>query len=141
METQRKGVLTEAVAVAALQRRSIPVSIPFGDTERYDLVAESQRGLHRLQVKTGNFDGEVVAFKGFSVHTNSTGNVHETYDGDVDQFLVYCHELDAMYLVPEGTVESNMRLRVAEPAQRQPSINWASEYELDERWPPAEGDR
>lgn len=140
METQRKGVLTEAAALTALQRRGIPVSIPFGDTERYDLVAESERGLHRLQVKTGRYDGEVVEFKGYSVHTNSTGNVHETYDGDVDQFLVYCHELDATYLVPEDAVHSNMRLRVSEPEQRQPSINWACEYEFDERWPPVEGD-
>jgi hypothetical protein len=137
METHRKGDLTEAAVITELKRRGVPVSVPFGDNERYDLVVESRDELYRMQVKTGSYDGETVTFKGYSVHTNSAGNVHESYDGDVDYFLVYCHELETTYLVAEDAVTSNMRLRVEEPGVAQPSINWAEEYEFDERWPPA----
>lgn len=41
-------------------------------------------------------DGKVT-FHGKSQHTNASGNVYETYDGDVDFLLVYCHELERMY--------------------------------------------
>jgi hypothetical protein len=139
MQSHRKGELTEVIAIAELKRRGIPVSVPFGDNERYDLVIESENGLYRVQVKTGTFDGETVRFKGYSIHTNSEGNVHEAYDGDIDYFLVYCHDLETMYLVAEDTVTSNMRLRVEDPEIEQPSINWAAEYKFDEQWPPEDG--
>ena len=44
METHRKGDLTEAIVIAELTKREIPVSIPFGDNERYDIVVETPRG-------------------------------------------------------------------------------------------------
>jgi len=40
METHRKGDPTEAVVIAELMKRSIPVSVPFGDNERYNIVTK-----------------------------------------------------------------------------------------------------
>lgn len=34
MDSHEKGDLTEAIIIAELKRRSIPVSLPFGDNER-----------------------------------------------------------------------------------------------------------
>lgn len=136
MEPHRKGELTEAVVIAELKRREIPVLVPFGDNERYDIVAESRDGFHRLQVKTGTYDGATVKFKGFSVHTNAVENVHETYENEIDFFVVYCHELESMYFVDEADVTTAMPLRVADPEIEQPSINWAEDYEFDKLWPP-----
>ena len=65
------------------------------------------------------------------------GNVYEEYSGDVDFFLVYCHELESMYLVRENEFQTRTSLRVEEPEQVKPSINWAEEYEFDATWPPA----
>ena len=54
MESHRKGDLTEAILIAELTRRSIPVSLPFGDDERCDVVLETLTGaLLRVQIKTG----------------------------------------------------------------------------------------
>ncbi|MGB9964571.1 group I intron-associated PD-(D/E)XK endonuclease [Halobacterium sp. CBA1126] len=136
MESHRKGDLTEATVITELKRREIPVSVPFGDNERYDLVAESAGDLYRLQVKTGWLSDGCVEFHGKSSHTNSSGNVYKTYDGDTDYFAVYCHELEQLYLVPETAFETEMRLRVEDPEIEQPSINWAADYEFDEQWPP-----
>jgi len=137
MDPHRKGELTEAIVIAELKRREIPVSVPFGDNERYDLLVEDDEGdIWKAQVKTGHFDGERVEFRGYSIHTNSEGNVRKSYDGDVDFFVVYCDETAGLYLVPEGEVGNSMALRVAEAKQDHRTINWADDYRFDERWPP-----
>lgn len=141
MESHRKGDLTEAIVITELKRRAIPVSMPFGDNERYDLVLESPNGeLLRAQVKTGWLSDGTIQFHGKSQHTNSSGNVYKGYDGDVDYFLVYCYELDILYLVGEEEFNSSMTLRVEEPKLENRRINWAADFEFDERWPPHPGD-
>ena len=41
MESHGRGDATEAAVVAELKERSIPVSIPFGDNQRYDAITET----------------------------------------------------------------------------------------------------
>jgi hypothetical protein len=136
MESHRRGELTEAVVVAELIRRGIPVLRPFGDNERYDVVAETPEGsLLKLQVKTGRLLNGTVTFEGISMHTNSQGNVYKPYDGDVDYFLVYSHDIERLYLVPEEEVGSSMALRVDPPKRTDPKINPAADYEFDRNWP------
>lgn len=40
MNTKDKGNIGEAVILAEFMKKGIPVSIPFGDNARYDLIAE-----------------------------------------------------------------------------------------------------
>lgn len=141
MESHRKGELTEALVLAELKRRNVPVSMPFGDNERYDLIAESDEGLWKLQVKTGRLRDGKVLFEAESMHTNSQGNVYERYEGDVDYFAVYCRDIEQLYLVRENEAETGMSLRVDPPERTDDTINWAEEYEFDERWPPDPDDR
>lgn len=138
METHRKGDLTEAIVIAELTKRHVPVSIPFGDNERYDIVVETPTGeLLRTQVKTGWFSDGTIRVKGHSQHTNSTGNTYKLYDSaDVDYFLAYCYELETMYWIREDGFGSSIHLRVEEPKQLKPNINWAEDYEFDANWPP-----
>ncbi|MFB6104570.1 MAG: group I intron-associated PD-(D/E)XK endonuclease [Halobacteriaceae archaeon] len=136
MESHRKGDVTEARVIAEFKEREIPVSIPFGDNERYDVVVESDEEMYRIQIKTGWPSDGCIHFHGKSSHTNATGNVYKKYDGDVDYFAVYCAEVEELYLIGEDEFETNMQLRVEEPGVNQPTINWASEYEFGVRWPP-----
>lgn len=141
MDSHEKGDATEARVVAELKERGIPVSIPFGDNERYDIVvAAPHGGLLRIQIKTGWLDDGVIEFHGKSQHTNSAGNTYTTYDGDVEYFIVFVPELESLYLVGEHEFQTSMRLRVEEPEQIHETINWAEDYGFDERWPPAPGD-
>lgn len=142
MEPQRKGDLTEATVVTELLRREVAVSIPFGDNERYDLVVEAPGGrLLRAQVKTGWQGDGTVQFKGYSQHTNSTGNTYKPYTDDVDCFLVYSHDYERLFLVWVDEVRANMDIRVEAADQRHESSNWADEYAFDERWPPTRDER
>jgi hypothetical protein len=136
LPSHRKGDYTEAVVVAELKRRDVPVSLPFGDNERYDLVLEDEGRFVSAQVKTGRLSDGTITFHGKSAHTNSRGNVYKPYHGDVDVFLVFCHELSRLYLVREDAFDTAIHLRVDEPDQRDRTINWAESYEFDERWPP-----
>lgn len=139
MKTQDKGDFTEAAVITELKRRDISVSLPFGDNERYDLVLETPEGrMLRAQVKTGWNQGGSVVFKGYSLHTNSAGNQHKRYTDGIDCFLVFSHDFDRLFLVWVDEIGSNMTLRVEEPDQRHATTNWAEDYELDERWPPAD---
>lgn len=139
MESHRKGDLTEAEVITELKRREIPVSIPFGDNERYDLLFETpDQRILRAQVKTGWTNEGIVNFRGYSQHTNSNGNVYKKYGTDVDCFLVYSHEFEQLFLVWEDEFGSNMSIRVENPEQEHDTINWADEYDFDYRWPPRE---
>ncbi|WP_267641116.1 group I intron-associated PD-(D/E)XK endonuclease [Haloarchaeobius amylolyticus] len=137
MDPHRKGDLTEALVIAEFKRRAIPIATSVGDNERWDVLAETETGaILRVQIKTGWIENGTIRLVGTTVHTNSTGNVRKRYHGDVDVFVVYCHENETMYLVEEREFGTQIRLRVDEPAIRHKNINWAEEYEFDERWPP-----
>ncbi|UIP00189.1 group I intron-associated PD-(D/E)XK endonuclease [Halobaculum sp. CBA1158] len=141
MPSHRKGDYTEAIVVAELKRRGVRVARPVGDNERYDLVVAAESGFYSVQVKTGLLMDGCVYVRGKSQHTNATGNTYRDYDGDVDLFLVYCHDLETMYLVREDAFGTGMYLRVDEPEQRDRTINWAAEYEFDRNWPPSSATR
>lgn len=137
MEPHRKGDLIEAIVVAELKDRDVPVSIPFGDNERYDLLVEAPSGRFlRIQVKSGRLSNGTIQFDGQSQRTNTTGTFYDTYEDDVDYFVVYCVELESMYLVPEEEVNTSKYLRVEPPRIDHPNINWATDYAFDRRWPP-----
>lgn len=137
MDSHRKGDLTEAIVIAELKRRSIPVSLPFGDNERYDLVVETPDGaLLRVQVKTGWQSEGKIEFHTRSQHTNSKGNTYKPYDDDIDYFLVYCHELETLHFIHEDEFEGSISLRIEEPEMENRRINWATDFEFDKRWPP-----
>lgn len=109
----RKGVVTEAIVIARLLERGIAVATPYGDNERYDLIAEtSDQSLLKLQIKSGYFRDGVVEFRGVSQHTNAQGNHYKPYGDDIDYFIVYCDTLDELFLVPVWMVGTRMYLRV-----------------------------
>lgn len=137
MEPHQKGDHTEAVVLGELKARGIPVSVPFGDNERYDLVIETPEGRHlRVQVKTGWIRDGVVQFRGDSQHTNAQGNKYKRYNDGIDCFVVYAHKIEQMFLVWEEEVGSNMSIRISAPEQHHDSTNWAEKYRFDQQWPP-----
>lgn len=139
MDPHRKGDLTEAIVIAELTQRSITVSRPFGDNERYDLLVESPMGdWLRIQVKTGWINNGLLEFHTRSQHTNAKGNVYKPYDDCVDFFIVYSSALEELYLVGTHEFDVTVSLRVDEPRHRQRTMQWAEFYRFDDRWPPHE---
>lgn len=130
------GDETEARAIATLVAHGYSVSIPFGDNDKYDLIADDGSELTRIQCKTG-WSNKPETLR-FNTHSQTTrdGQYHETtYHGSVDAFLVYYPETERFYCIDaaEATAQK-MELRFDGEIDH-PAINWASEYEFDGQLP------
>ncbi len=86
----------------------------------------------RAQCKTGRLRDGRVLFNTHSVRSNTRGSERRGYLGEVDVFIVYCPDLDRVYVIPVGDVPlSEGSLRVEAPANGQTKgIRWAADYEL-----------
>ena len=63
---KRKGDLAELKVAADLIDRGCRISIPFGEDCDYDLIADYDGRLHRVQVKYACSDGRVIPVRCFS---------------------------------------------------------------------------
>jgi len=129
---KEKGEISEACVIAAFKRKQWAVLIPFGDNERYDLVIDRGDGFERVQVKSGSlYKGSIRFFtRNASPHASIT---KKTYEGEVDLFAVYSHELNKVYIVPieeTGSETTYLRIDPVEEKHHSKVNKWASDYEL-----------
>lgn len=110
-------------SVSFLRRYELDVARAI-TTDRYHLLVETGSDPVRLAVETGWLQGGRIRFQPSS-----------TADRDaIDWFLVYCDETGEGYLVSPDEFGKSISLRVTEPDTDMPSINWADDYEFEERW-------
>lgn len=108
-------MLGEAKVIAKLVEMDIPVSIPFGDNYPYDLIAEFNGKLNKIQVKssTQSTDGS-TKFSLVRRRINTTKHIMNEYSsGDVDYFALYAVALDEIYLI-QYTDKHNIYIRYAD---------------------------
>ena len=102
MNSKDKGNIGDAIVLAEFVKMGIQVSIPFGDNARYDLIADFNNKLNKIQIKYCNSLSEnnsIVCPCASS--TNHTTNKHySTYENDVDYFVFYLAPWDICVLVP-----------------------------------------
>jgi PD-(D/E)XK endonuclease len=94
------GLRTEAAILSELIRRGYEVLVPFGTNQRYDLVLDIEGQFVRVQCKTGRLRRGVVIFSTKSTRSNSRSSFTLSYDGDAEDFLVYCPDTGRIYAVP-----------------------------------------
>lgn len=132
---KKKGDLAELKVAADLVARGCELSIPFGEDSSYDLVADFEGRLHRVQVKFTRSDGQVVRV-GCRSHSLTNGRVRRTKHytvAMVDWIAVYDLTTDRCYYVPSwilGTEgRSGLHLRLAPTSNGQSlRIRWAKDY-------------
>jgi Holliday junction resolvase-like predicted endonuclease len=71
---KKKGNLAELKVAADLANRGCCISIPFGEDCDYDLVADFEGILHRVQVKYTESDGQIILMRCRS-HSLTKGKV------------------------------------------------------------------
>lgn len=125
------GEISEAAALAILIEYGYSVSLPFGDNQRYDMIIDDGRKLHRVQVKTARnrTEGSIV-FNTSSTHPIS-GKV-TLYAGQIEAFLVYYPRLRSVYWVPLSECtgpQKALRLLPTKNNQKD-GVKWARDYEL-----------
>lgn len=136
MNSKDKGNIGEAIVLAEFTKRQIQVAIPFGDNARYDLIAEFNGKLNKIQVK---YCGQITENNSFicpcASSTNHTTNKHlSTYDNDVDYMAFYLASIDKLLLVPieqlKGRKTITFRLEPPKSGQKI-GINLIEDYLLD----------
>ena len=123
---KRKGDLAELKVAADLIDRGCRISIPFGEDCDYDLIADYNGRLHRVQVKYTRSDGRVIVIRCRS-HSLTNGKVRVTklYTSSmVDWIAVYDCTTECCYYCPSrelgmaGRNILHLRLQPARNGQR-----------------------
>ena len=132
--TKAIGDRSEATVLAALVKRGYLVSIPFGENQRYDLLADDGERVLRIQVKTGRLRRGVIVYRSCSSHYHRRGGPqsNRSYVGEVDFLAVYCPENEKVYLIPEAElIKTHGHLRIQPTANHQGrKVRWAAQFEL-----------
>ena len=115
-----KGQLSEARALYEFQKRNIPVCIPWGDNERYDMIAEFNGKFNRIQVKTSNEErnGAICCYCRSSTNHTTNKNL-TTYEDDVDYFVFVNQTYDLIAIVPIEEIGNKKQIRL----RLQPAAN------------------
>ena len=123
---KRKGDLAELKVAADLIDRGCRLSIPFGEDSDYDLIADYEGRLHRVQVKYTRSDGQIVVLRCRS-HSLTNGKVRATKlytSAMIDWIAVYDSTTERCFYCPSwelGTAGRNilhLRLRPTKNNQR-----------------------
>lgn len=128
-DTKFKGDVSEVTVLSALVRIGYHVSIPYGENQRYDIVAERDGRFYRIQVKSGRLRKGVALFNPYSSHAHR-GRKQRAYIGEIDFFGVYCPDIGRIFLVPVDDVTPNsgsLRWLPSKNAQGK-KIRWAAPY-------------
>jgi hypothetical protein len=68
--TKAIGNFSEIMVMEALARAGYFVAVPLGDNSRYDLIAERDNKLLRVQVKSGRLRKGAILFACYSSHAH-----------------------------------------------------------------------
>lgn len=117
--------------IAFLEQR-IPVSVPIGDKQRYDLVFDYNNHLYRLQIKTASMGRHEGTFKFScrSITCSSKGNQIHKYSKDEIDFFGTVWD-NKCYLVPVEECSNSKVLRLIPPKNNQANYNKAEDYLLE----------
>jgi PD-(D/E)XK endonuclease len=132
-DTNSIGDISESAIVTRFLQLGYVVLIPYGGSQRYDLVIEDVEGqFWRVQCKTGwiEKDSAILVFK--TANHNGQKRAWRPYREQCDYFAVYNEELNKVYLIPVdqvGITNAKLRLLPAKNNQEK-NVRWAKDYEL-----------
>ena len=116
-------------------KRGIPILLPYGDNARYDLAAEFNGKLNRIQVKYCNhITKENSAVLICRSSTNHTTNKHlTTYENDVDYMAFYIPSWEESLLIPIEIIgdKKSMAIRRFAPKNNQSTVHYVSDFTFD----------
>ena len=131
LNPKQKGNLTELNCLTAFYELGYHCSIPYGEDCRYDLIADIDGKLIRVQCKTSReVEQGVIEFPCRSCRSNTHSNLRRRYSADeVDYFATFWD--GKCYLVPISECSVAKRLRFTPPKNGQKvGVSYAKDYEI-----------
>ena len=134
-QTKIKGDIAEAKALFEFSKRKIPVLIPWGDKDRYDMVIEYNQRFLKVQVKYcgEECNGAIICYARSS-QDNRTHKNYFLYKDDVDFLFFYNEKYDKCALVPIKEIgeQSTISLRITPTKNNQrKNIRFFDDYSID----------
>ena len=141
--TKKIGNLTELQCATRLYEIGCAVSIPFGNSEKYDLIIDWNNKLYKIQIKHANlmYDNEedeqnmdpcALRFNCRWIGHNNTGyEAHKYQPEDIDYFATFYN--GECYLVPQAECSNMKTLRIKLPKNGQKKgISFLDDYKAEE---------
>lgn len=131
LNPKQKGNLTELKCLSAFYELGYQCSIPYGENSRYDLIADIDGKLIRVQCKTSReVDEGVIEFPCRSSQSNTHSNLQRRYTAnEIDYFCTFW--AGKCYLIPVTECSITKKLRFVPPKNGQKvGITYAKDYEL-----------
>lgn len=128
------GDVNEIKCILAFEERGYYTSIPFSGSSRYDVIADIEGKLIRIQCKSSHFykgDESCIIFDATRSTTNTQKTVRYQYTKEeIDYFYTHFNGYD--FLIPVEETSTSKILRFQLPKNNQvEQINVASDYLLD----------
>ena len=139
MNTKQIGNLTELQCATRLYELGCAVSIPFGNSEKYDLIIDVNNKLYKIQCKHSseycNDNGEVKYIKfqqTWQSHTSHSWTQFKYLEDEVDFFATFYN--GECYLIPQNECSHEKRLRIKPPKNNQTKgVSFLSNYIASEK--------
>ena len=137
--TKEIGNLTELQCITGLYELGCDISIPFGNSQKYDLIMDYKGKLYKVQVKHAqdqfSDSGELThfTFKTRWQGHNANGYTQTSYTKDDIDFFATYHK-GKIYLIPvEECSGATKTIRYVPPKSGQrKGINFAQDYLAEE---------
>lgn len=138
-ENKIKGNIGESAILFEFVKRGIPVSIPYGDNERYDLIAEFNGKLNKIQIKycgeESRNDGIVCPCASSYNHV-STRREWEKYTGEIDYFCFWIAPDNLALIIPIEETENKKSITFKRtPAKNGQKVHLMQDYTFDKMFP------
>lgn len=139
MNTKQVGNLTELQCATRLYELGCAVSIPFGNSEKYDLIIDINDKLYKVQCKHSseyfNENGELeyIKFKTtWQSHNKNSWAQYKYEENEIDFFATFYN--GECYLIPQSECSTEKRLRLKPPKNNQTKgVSFLSDYNAVER--------
>lgn len=136
LTSKQKGNLTELQVITYLYSLGYQCSLPYGENSRYDLIADINGKLIKIQVKTASLkdnNSDAIEFSCRSSRINSTGTVNTRYNKDqIDYFATFWN--NQCYLIPVEECSVSKTLRFCYPKSGQKKgITLAENYTAEKQ--------
>lgn len=131
LTSKQKGNLTELQVITYLYGLGYQCSLPYGENSRYDLIADIDNHLIRIQVKTSSIKKgtkNAIEFSCRSTRVNCNGVKQARYTSEeIDFFATYWE--NQCYLIPVSECSCQKTLRFCYPPNGQKQgISLAENY-------------
>lgn len=118
MDTKQIGNLTELQCITRFYELGYSVSIPYGDSNKYDMILDCNGKLYRLQCKHANIIMENDKISHIKIKTSwqsgytktSQYHTNKYTDKDIDYFVTFFQGKN--YLIPVNQCSTEKILRI-----------------------------